>query len=68
MYYMAIDQYGNTFHGLTHPRKDLMAKLYVKHAEKMYQDKLDGSTVHTGYIIAGLWLAVYEVKPMERAA
>jgi hypothetical protein len=29
--YMAIDQYGRTEHGLTHPRSDLMNRCGVKH-------------------------------------
>ena len=63
--YMAIDQYGQTYHGLKHPRKDLMDKLCNSHAARIYQDKKDGSTVAVGYIIAGLWLSIYEVKPVE---
>ena len=66
--YMAIDQYGNTYHGLKHPRKDLLEKLCMRHADKMYVDKLDGSSKHIGYIIAGHWLTVYKVTPMERDA
>ena len=66
--YMAIDQYGNTYHGLEYPRRDLLDRLGYKHADKMYVDKKDGRYVHIGYVIAGLWLTVYEVKPMERAA
>ena len=37
--YMAIDQYGHTYHGLKHPRKDLCERLCCSHVEKMYQDK-----------------------------
>lgn len=43
--YMAIDQYGHTYHGLKHPRKDLCERLCRSHVEKMYQDKKDGTTV-----------------------
>ena len=63
--FMAIDQYGQTFHGLTHPRKDLMKKMGCKHADKMYQDKEDGSTVHVGYIISDHWFTLYEVTPYQ---
>jgi len=63
---MAIDQYGKTYHDLgKHPRKELLNKLGYSKAEKMYQDKKDGATVHTGYIIGGLWLSLYEVRPIE---
>jgi len=65
MMYMAIDQYGNTHHGLRHPRKDLCELLGRKHAEKMYVDHRDSSRPprHCGYVIAGLWLKVFEVRP-----
>ena len=63
--YMAIDQYGNTWHGLTHPRKDLCARLGVQHAEKMYAELKDGGERHVGYVIAGHWLDVYEVRPFR---
>lgn len=63
--YMAIDQYGTTYHGLKHPRKDLLERLGYASAKKMYVDK-DGKTYHTGYVIGGAWLDVYEVKPMRK--
>lgn len=63
--YMAVDQYGQTFHGLRHPRKDLCAQLYCKHADKMYEDGPDGQPVHVGYVIAGHWLRLYRVIPFE---
>lgn len=66
--YMAIDQYGQTFHGLEYPRKDLLRKLGKQHAAKIYRDKKDGRSVHVGYIIGGLWLSIYEVTPVERPA
>jgi hypothetical protein len=66
--FMAIDQYGTTYHGLTHPRKDLLEKLCVKSASKIYTDSKDGKTYHVGYVIGGLWLTVYAVEPMRREA
>lgn len=65
--YMAIDQYGHTYHGLKHPRKDLCERLCRSHVKKMYQDKKDGTTVFCGYVIGGLWLQLYEVQPVEKA-
>lgn len=50
--YMAIDQYGQTYHGLKHPRKDLCERLCCSHVEKMYQDKKDGTTVFVGMLSA----------------
>ena len=63
--YMAIDQYGQTYHGLSHPRKDLLNRFDRKHAERIYIDR-KGETYHVGYVITGLWLTLYEVKPLER--
>jgi hypothetical protein len=63
--FMAIDQYGQTYHALKHPRKDLCDQLGTKHADKMYVDGKDGKTYHVGYIIRGLWLQVLEVIPMR---
>jgi len=66
--YMAIDQYGQTFHDLKHPRKDLMDRLGCQHADKLYIDKADGSIVSAGYVIAGLWLTVYKVTRIDKPA
>ena len=67
-HYMAIDQYGQTYHGLEVPRRDLLRELGRKHAAKMYVDTKSGKTFHIGWVIAGLWLTVYEVIPMRRAS
>lgn len=63
--YMAIDQYGQTYHGLTHPRKDLLERLGRSHADKMYQDGPEGQPQHIGYVIGTLWLRLYQVTPIE---
>ncbi len=66
--YMAIDQYGQTYHGLgQHPRKELIERIGSGHVSKMYLDKKDGSVVHVGYVIGQHWLTLYEVKPFERS-
>ena len=64
---LAIDQYGykHRIPGV-HPRKELLALFDRKHAAKMYQDKKDGRVVHTGYIIATLWLTLF--IPFEKEA
>ena len=63
--YMAIDQYGQTFHSLgPHPRKALMKQLDCKHVAKMYNSDKDGD-YHAGWIIGGRWLTVCEVIPMK---
>lgn len=64
--YMAIDQHGHAWHGLEHPRKDLMRRIGSSHAEKIYRDGPDGPE-HCGYVIGGLWLEVYEVTPWHVA-
>ena len=66
MQYMAIDQYGNAYHGLEHPRKDLLARLDRQHASRMFVDTKAGETKHIGYIIAGHWLRLYAVEPVYR--
>lgn len=69
--YMAVDQHGRTFHNLgPHPRKELMERVGCKHATKMYVDRIEAGTgvqhtYHCGWVLAGLWLTVYEVVPME---
>ena len=67
-HYMAIDQYGQAYHGLKYPRRDLCAQIGVKHAAKIYIDDNDGKSFHTGYIIGGLWLTIYEVTEYRKAA
>lgn len=64
--YMAVDQYGQTHHGLESPRKDLLERTGYSTAEKMYVDKKDGSTVHIGYIVGDSWYTIYEVIPWEQ--
>lgn len=68
MNYMAIDQYGHTYHDLgKHPRKALLERLGSSKAHKMYVDTKDGQTVHVGYVIGGLWLTLYKVEPYRKA-
>lgn len=64
--YMAIDQYGQMFHKLRYPRKELMERIGIKHASKMYVDDKNGKAVHIGYVIGRYWLMVYEVKRFEK--
>ena len=67
-YYMAIDQYGQTEHSLTHPRRDLMQRYATKHADKIYRDTVNSGTFHVGYSVRGHWFIVYEVTEMRRPA
>lgn len=62
--FMAIDQYGETYHDLgKYPRKKLLDLLGGSNAKKMYVDTKNGDVYHVGYIINGLWIRLYEVKP-----
>lgn len=64
--YMAVDQHGQTYHGLEHPRKDLLERLGTTHADKMFVDNTGtGKARHCGYVIARLWLSVFEVTPIN---
>ena len=60
--YMAVDQYGQTYWNLHHPRKELLEKFYRQHADAMYQDFKNGSTKRVGYIISGHWLTVLGIE------
>ena len=62
--YMAMDQYGNTVHGLHHPRKEL-AKRFPGRVNNMYEDDADGAAQHVGYVVGTLWFSVYEVRPFK---
>lgn len=59
--YLGVDQYGQKYKLDKHPRKELLEKLYKKHADIMYCDTKEGQTKQVGYIIGGLWINVYEV-------
>ena len=59
--YLGIDQYGDKYTIKEHPRKELLEKLCTTHADKMYVDLKGGGSRHTGYVIAGRWISVYEV-------
>ena len=51
-----------------HPRAELLSYFGATHAEKVYLDKEDGSTVHVGYIVNGLWFTLYKIEPWEKPA
>ncbi len=64
---MAIDQHGQHYDNLgKHPRKELLSRLYRRNAEKMYINNTDGVAMHVGYVIAGLWLNLYEMEPWRK--
>jgi hypothetical protein len=64
--YLGIDQYGQRYKINKHPRKELLEQLGRKHAVKMYCDTKKGITKHTGYIISGNWITIYEVHEWKR--
>jgi len=63
--YMGCDNMGNTFHGLTHPRKDLMERLGYRSAQKMYCDITSGGSRHIGYVVGPHWVRVYRVSAFK---
>lgn len=63
--YLGIDQHGQHFNMDKHPRKELLRQLGRSHASKMYCDLKSGGSRHAGYVIAGLWIDVYEVHAWE---
>ncbi len=59
-----IDQHGNRF-TVEKAVQELKTKYGIPgRVSKMYIDKKDGSTVHTGYVIGEHWLSEY--APVER--
>jgi len=64
--YIAITQRGQPFFIRKHPRKELLEQIGVKHAEKMYRDRKDG-TYHVGYVISGHWLEVFGTEGLTFA-
>ncbi len=65
---MGIDQYGTTYYNLRFPRKDLMERIGVRSAKKMYVDKKSGEVKHIGYIVGGCWVRLYRVAAWEKDA
>jgi len=65
--HMAVDQYGQTFHGLKHPRKDLADRMGVttQALQKIYVDDAEGNSRHCGYCASGCWFDIYEVTPIN---
>jgi len=69
--YLAIDERTGERLALTgaeHPRKQLLAKLGRKHADKMFCDTTSGDPKHIGYIVNGQWFRVYEVHDWQGKA
>jgi len=59
---LARNEYGETVRiPGKHPRKELLAELGYSHADKVYVDRKDGSTVHIGYVIGKRWWSFYEM-------
>ena len=66
MFTMGIDQYGQHYDDLgLYPRKELLSRLGASYAQKIFVDNNNGSTVHVGYIVNGLWITLYKVAPIE---
>lgn len=65
VWYYGEDQYGNSYHHLRYPRKQLMQRLDCKHADKMYETDKFGNNFHVGYVIQGHWIRLYIVTPFK---
>lgn len=64
--HMAVSNYGTILHDLgPRPRQGLLRRLGRKRASKVYVDR-GGKTFHIGYVVAGEWWTVYEVRRFER--
>ena len=62
--YIAIDQYGHVQKlRSSHPRKELLELMGRAHASKMYRDTVSSEGMHSGYVIAGYWFEVFEIRP-----
>ena len=57
-YKLYIDQYNNIVYART--LKELQEKAGGGRIGKMYADKTDGSTVHTGYVVGKRWFEHYQ--------
>ena len=66
--FVAQDQWGNTFFLGKHPRKELLAKMCRKHADKLYVDIKNENgritTIHSGWKIGDSWFNVYRLEPL----
>lgn len=67
--FVGVDQYGTTYWLGAHPRKELLDRLCRSRAEKMYRDdsSLQGYC-HVGYVIGGLWIEVFKLRPFQLAS
>lgn len=60
--FVAMDERGQAyFIDSKYPRKWLLDYFGRQHADKMYIDTGRGHK-HIGYIIAGLWLTIYQIS------
>ena len=67
--YLGEDNQGNYYPiGDNPPRKWLLNHLGRQHASKIYRDEKDGNARHVGYIIAGLWIEIFEVHGWNEGA
>lgn len=68
-HYIGVDQHGQTYWLGCHPRKELLQRLCRSRAAKMYRDDTSPQGYHhVGYVIAGLWIELFEVRPLHQAA
>jgi hypothetical protein len=62
--YVFIDQFGTSYRANT--VKEFIARVPGGRVTKMYVDKLDGKSVHIGYVVGQYWYTQYQI--VERDA
>lgn len=58
-----MDQFGNHFYARSVKELRQQIGRGGSRISRLYQDRKDGSVVHTGYVIGGHWLMMFE--PVE---
>jgi len=69
--HIGIDQHGKTYHLFSgFPRKELCEEHFPHmRVEKLYVDKINGTTRHIGYVFGGgggIWVRLWNVGLWER--
>lgn len=55
-----VDQWGNQFRAKTVAELRDQIGMGGSRVVKMYEDKRDGTRVHTGYVVGDHWLTAYQ--------
>jgi hypothetical protein len=67
--FIAIDQFGNCYPYLTHPRKDLLYRFGYQHIEKLWKfERGERTNIHIGYKIGRSRFLVYRMSRIGEEA